>query len=166
MNTWMQHCKNFQKQHNCSWKDALKGAKATYQKGGARKVAPTLLSSSAEPSGASVFTQPERGSDQWRKKKDENSVQYLEDLIKRIELGEGDYGKQKYQKEYKVGDITNLAKKKQINKKKTNKSSLDAKIKAQENKWANLLQSNQVVTTTCKPNETEVKAHCRRRKKK
>lgn len=168
MSAWIQHCKNYQQQNGCSYKDALQRAKATYQRGGARKIAPTLVSASAEPSGASVFNPPEeklvQGSDEWRKKKDENSVQYLEDLVKRIELGEGDYGKKKYQKEYKVDNITKIAKKPKINKKKTNKNSLDAKIKAEENKWANLLQSNQVVTA-CKPNETEVKAHCRRKKK-
>jgi hypothetical protein len=170
MSAWVQHCKNYQQQNGCSYKDALKGAKATYQKGGARKIAPTLVSAEAEPSGASVFNPPEeklvQGSDEWQKKKDDNSVQYLEDLVKRIELGEGDYGKKKYQKEYKVGDITKLAKKKksgEVNKKKTNKNSLDAKIKRQENKWANLLQSNQGVTA-CKPNETEIKAHCRKKK--
>ena len=165
MSSWIQHCKNYQQQHGCSYKDALKGAKASYQRGGARKIAPVLVS--AEPSEPNVFNQPEQGSAEWQKKKDENSVEYLEDLVKRIELGDGDYGKQKYQKEYKVGDITKLAKKKkfgEVNKKKTNKNSLDAKIKRQENKWANLLQSNQGVTAF-KPNETEVKAHCRRKKK-
>jgi hypothetical protein len=110
MSSWIQHCKNYQQQHGCSYKDALQRAKGSYQKGGARKIAPVLVS--AEPSGTSVFNQPEQGSAEWQKKKDENSVEYLEDLVKRIELGDGDYGKQKYQKEYKVGDITKLAKKK------------------------------------------------------
>lgn len=159
MSAWIQHCKSYQKRHGCSYKDALKGAKATYQRGEGKKITPIAVSEAPE-------VKLVQGSDEWRKKKDKNSVEYLEDLVKRIELGEGDYGKAKYQKEYKVGDITKLAKKKkvgEVNKKKTNKNSLDAKIKAQENKWANLLQSNQGVTV-CKPNETEVKAHCRKKK--
>jgi hypothetical protein len=160
MSSWIQHCKNYQQQHSCSYKDALKGAKATYQRGGARKIAPTLVSASVEPSGASVFNPPEeklvQGSDEWQKKKDENSVQYLEDLVKRIELGEGDYGKKKYQKEYKVDNITKLAKSKA-------KPKAEPKAKPKTNKWANLFKENQGITA-CKPNETEIKAHCRKKK--
>lgn len=34
MNKWIQHVKEYQKKHNCSYKDALKGAKMTYNKKG------------------------------------------------------------------------------------------------------------------------------------
>ena len=33
-NAWIEHCKKYQKKHNCSWKEAMIGAKATYKKGG------------------------------------------------------------------------------------------------------------------------------------
>ena len=49
-----------------------------------------------------------------------------------------------------------------INKKKTKKNSLDEKIKAKDNKWKNLKKQNQVAKTKCKPNETYVRAHCRK----
>jgi hypothetical protein len=32
-NPWLKHVKTYQAKHNCSYKDALKGAKATYKKG-------------------------------------------------------------------------------------------------------------------------------------
>ena len=32
-NPWLKHVKAYQAKHNCSYKDALKGAKATYKKG-------------------------------------------------------------------------------------------------------------------------------------
>ena len=32
-NPWLKHVKVYQAKHNCSYKDALKGAKATYKKG-------------------------------------------------------------------------------------------------------------------------------------
>lgn len=34
MSNWIDHVKSFQKKHNCSYKDALKGAKQTYKGGG------------------------------------------------------------------------------------------------------------------------------------
>lgn len=34
MNKWIQHVKEYQKNHNCSYKEALKGAKMTYNKKG------------------------------------------------------------------------------------------------------------------------------------
>jgi len=37
MNPWLVHVKKYQKEHNCSYKDALKGAKATYMRGGSLK---------------------------------------------------------------------------------------------------------------------------------
>ena len=51
-----------------------------------------------------------------------------------------------------------------MNKKKTKKNSLDTKIKAKDNKWKSLKKQNEVSGTRakCKPNETYVKAHCRR----
>ena len=33
-NKWVDHIKEYQRQHNCSYKEAMKGAKDTYQKGG------------------------------------------------------------------------------------------------------------------------------------
>jgi hypothetical protein len=32
-NAWIEHCKKYQQKHNCSWKEAMIGAKATYKKG-------------------------------------------------------------------------------------------------------------------------------------
>jgi hypothetical protein len=33
-NAWISHCKKYQQKHNCTWKEAMMGAKATYKKGG------------------------------------------------------------------------------------------------------------------------------------
>ena len=31
-NPWIVHCKKYQKKHNCSWKEAMSGAKSSYKK--------------------------------------------------------------------------------------------------------------------------------------
>ena len=155
MSSWIQHCKNYQQQHGCSYKDALQRAKASYQKGGAIKIAPTLVSS--VPSNVQL-QDSERKSDTIKNPTD--LAKYIDGMEYRIKKNVGMYGEEP---EEKIQSKPKRRKPK-INKKKTNKNSLDAKIKAEENKWANLLQSNQGVTA-CKPNETEVKAHCRRKKR-
>ena len=50
MNDWIKHVKMFQAQHNCSYKDALKGASATYHKG-------CGLISAAKASKGQMYTQ-------------------------------------------------------------------------------------------------------------
>ena len=154
MSSWIQHCKNYQQQHGCSYKDALKGAKATYQKGGARKIAPTLVSS--VPSNVQI-QDSERKSDTIKNPKD--LAEYIDGMEYRIKNNVGMYGEEPEE------EIKSKPKRRKpkINKKKTNKNSLDAKIKAEENKWANLFKDNQGITA-CKPNETEIKAHCRKKK--
>ena len=34
MNSWIKHVKAYQAKHGCSYKDALKGARTSYKKGG------------------------------------------------------------------------------------------------------------------------------------
>jgi hypothetical protein len=82
MNAWLQHVKDYQKKHGCSYKTAMQKAKATYnststkktkkkKKGGARKIAPQLVTVATEPDKA---FQPDDtstgiGSAAWKKEK-------------------------------------------------------------------------------------------------
>ena len=42
MSAWIDHVKRFQKMHGCSYKEALKGASATYQRGSGLMSRPDL----------------------------------------------------------------------------------------------------------------------------
>ena len=45
MNSWIAHVKSYQSKHNCSWKEALSGAKNSYtkQQGKGKKIVPMLV---------------------------------------------------------------------------------------------------------------------------
>lgn len=206
MSNWIQHCKKYQAHCGCSWKEALKGAKESYQRGGSDKpetisdlfddkkfptdhpywnsnkqtkpkkkskvIAPTLMLSDPAPKGSSIFNppvskskKPKKGSDEWYKKKEESSSNYLQGLINRIEKGEGNYGKSKYKKAYKVDDFTKMGKKK-----KSSKAPKKSEVKTNKKntqKWKDLFKQNQSDTlSACKPNQIRVRAYCRNVKQK
>jgi hypothetical protein len=187
MNSWIAHVKSYQSKHNCSWKEALSGAKNSYtkQQGKGKKIVPMLVNDDvksnpvfAEPN---ETKQPKAGSDEWYKKKEKSSNQTIQSLIDRIEQGVGKYGKAKYKKAYKASDITQLSKKKKkkkkqsedsdeeeivINKKKKKNKSLDQLLKNRKEKWKQLFKDNQVEKAKCKPNQILVEAYCRTLPKK
>ena len=183
MNSWIAHVKSYQSKHNCSWKQALSGAKGSYtkQQGNGRKIVPMLVSDEVKSN--PVFAEPKKtkqpkaGSDEWYKKKEESSNQTIQSLIDRIEQGVGNYGKAKYKKAYKASDITQLSKKKKkqsedsdeeeivINNKKKKNKSLDQLLKNRKEKWKQLYKDNQV-ESSCRPNQIRVEAYCRNKTKK
>ena len=153
---WINHVKYFQQQNGCSYKNALKGAKGSYQRGGntdqpktvsemfddekfptdhlfwsssnnkkkkKSKIVPILVADySPGPVANNPFnppveekkikSKPKKGSDAWYKKKGENSESYLQDLINRIEKGEGKYGDDDYKRAYKPAKFTAIGRKK------------------------------------------------------
>jgi hypothetical protein len=123
MNPWIRHVKTYCNKHQCSYKDALKLAKASYQKGGARRVAPLLVSQPSAPAAAFDEKTDGIGSAAWKQRKEQANKDFFLDLVKKIQNQEGDFGKAEYLRSYNMGSNPQPAKKhRKKHKKKTKKS--------------------------------------------
>jgi hypothetical protein len=145
MNPWIRHVKTYCNKHQCSYKDALKLAKASYQKGGARRVAPLLVSQPSAPAAAFDEKTDGIGSAAWKQRK--ANKDFFLDLVKKIQNQEGDFGKAEYLRSYNMGSNPQPAKKhrkKHIKKKKPPKKDRCQPL--------------------CPKNAVAVRSHCRSKK--
>jgi hypothetical protein len=149
MNAWLQHVKDYQKKHGCSYKTAMQKAKATYnststkktkkKKGGARRIAPQLVTVAAEPDKA---FQPDDtstgiGSAAWKKRKEKADADFFKDLESKIMNKEGAFGQDKYLKDYNLADgeaLPEESKKAKPKKPKAKKSKATKPKKSQSHK--------------------------------
>ena len=75
-----------------------------------RKIIPTLIAPVSLGQVENAFNPPVEqkivaGSEAWYKKKEANSGKYIQDLIYRIQTGQGSYGESKYKKDYAVDQM-------------------------------------------------------------
>jgi hypothetical protein len=156
-NPWISHVKAYCATHDCSYKDALKKAKATYTKqiGGARRIAPTLVTQPSVP--APEFREDGGLSASHRKRKKKAGKRFLADLERKILDQEGDFGLEENlaainlgtrcdrtpPNQHLVGTFTKPKKKKKVRRSRAKKAKKCPK------------------PVLCPANAITVKAHCR-----
>jgi hypothetical protein len=125
-----------------------------------RKIIPSLIAPVSLGQVESAFNPPVEqkivtGSEAWYKKKEANSGKYIQDLIYRIQTGQGSYGKSKYKKDYAVDEMVIDKRPRKSKFKKgdepdmkhidtPNPSSADEK-KERIKKWKQLFKDNQFI---------------------
>ena len=114
-----------------------------------RKIIPTLIAPVSLGQVENAFNPPVEqkivaGSEAWYKKKEANSGQYIQDLIYRIQTGQGSYGKSKYKKDYAVDEIVIDKQPKKIVTKNITKLKENV-VKERIKKWKQLFKDNQII---------------------
>jgi hypothetical protein len=148
-NPWITHVKEYCNTHNCSYKEALKKAKSTYnkQKGGARRIAPTLVTQPSVP--APEFKEDGGLSSSHMKRKKKAGKAFLADLERKILNQEGKFGLAENLADINLGTRSDKTPSKQH---LVGTFTKPKKVKCRAKK--------------CGPNQTAVKAHCRKVKRK
>ena len=78
-NSWITHCQNYQKQHGCTYSEAMKKSRSSYK-------------SKKKTKRGGAF------SDEYLKRKEKAGQSWLDDLEKRVNAGDGKYGQDSMQK--------------------------------------------------------------------
>jgi hypothetical protein len=168
MNPWIQHVKAYQAKHGCPFREAMKKAKASYkpQKGGARKIAPVLVTAPAKP--AKVFSLSDSTTRQQRK--EQANEDFFADLERKIANKEGAFGLEENLREYDLGRSD-----KPEAELKTVRSKIEKRGKARDaavrkdkkkKKQKKKCKCPKPKAPVCPNNAIKVTAHCRVKSKK